>query len=79
MIQEIIEKYALMKHRTAIQRIIANETKVSFNQISQRWFNKAKGFMIPEKHQSKVLEIIEKQLLFQEVEKKHYESLINNK
>jgi len=72
--KQITEKYALMKHKTAILKVIANKTKTSFGQVRQRWFNSKLDNPIPEDHFSKILEIIDRQLLFESVEKKHYES-----
>ena len=74
MIQEITKKYALMKHKTAILRVIADKANTSFGQVRQRWFNLSKGYYIPEEHQKMVLEIIDIQLKFEIVEKKHYQS-----
>ena len=72
--KQITEKYALMKHKTAILKVIANKTKTSFGQVRQRWFNSKLGNPIPEKWNGLILEIIDRQLLFEAVEKKHYES-----
>ena len=72
--KQITEKYALMKHKTAILKVIANKTKTSFCTVRQRWFNSKLENPIPENHFYKILEIIDRQLLFESVEKKHYES-----
>lgn len=71
---EILKKYALMKHKTAVLRVIAHKTNTSFAQISQRWFNTKQDYKIPEQHHAKIIEIIDIQLRFEIVEKKHYES-----
>ncbi len=72
--KQIIEKYALMKHKTAILVVIADKTNTSFAQVRQRWFNSKLDNPIPESHFIKILEIIDRQLKFEAVEKKHYES-----
>ena len=74
MIQEITKKYALMKHKTAILIVIADRTGTSFAQVRQRWFNSKKGYPMPEMHHGVILEIIDRQLMFEIVERKHYES-----
>jgi hypothetical protein len=72
--KQITEKYALMKHKTAILKVIANKTKTSFCTVRQRWFNSKLDNPIPENHFYKILEIIDRQLKFESLEKKHYES-----
>jgi len=72
--KQITEKYALMKHKTAILIVIADRTGTSFAQVRQRWFNSKKGYPIPEDHYGVILEIIDRQLMFEVVERKHYKS-----
>lgn len=76
--KEITEKYAKLDRKTAILRVIANKSNVSFATVRQRWFNSKLEYPIPEKWNKLILTIIDKQLSHEiNIERPHYKSFDN--
>lgn len=77
--KQITEQYAKLEHKTAILKVIANKSNISFATVRQRWFNSKLSYPIPEKWNKLILNIIEKQLSHEiNIERPHYKSFDDN-